>query len=90
MYQREIEFFWPLTEQIPLDLDYSNCVKPKLTISNAGGTGSTISSFPITGTTWTTSSFRMQENETTMIVSKKPNLLRKLVFKLLGFKWEVK
>lgn len=93
MYQQEIQFFWPLTEQISLDLDYSDCVKPKLTISNAGGTGSTISSFPITGTTgttWTTSSFRMQENETTMIVLKKPNLLRKLLFKLLGFKWEVK
>lgn len=32
MYQQEIKFFWPLTEQIPLDLDYSNCEKPKLTV----------------------------------------------------------
>lgn len=88
MQQQEIQFFWPLTEQIPLDLDYSDCVKPKLTTSM--GTGNTISAFPITGTTWTTSSFRMQENETTMVVLKKPNLLRKLVFKLLGFKWEIK
>jgi hypothetical protein len=25
MKQQEIEFFWPLTEQIPLDLDYTEC-----------------------------------------------------------------
>lgn len=25
MYQREIEFFWPLTEQVRLDLDYTPC-----------------------------------------------------------------
>jgi hypothetical protein len=87
MYQQEIQFFWPLTEQIPLDLDYSNCVKP--TLSVAYGTGTTISSLAI-GTTWTTSAFRLQENTTTMIVAKKPNLLRKLLFKLLGFKWEIK
>ena len=31
MYQKEIEFFWPLTEQISLDLDYSNAGKPFVT-----------------------------------------------------------
>ncbi len=87
MYQQQIEFFWPLTEQISLDLDYSNCAKP--TISIAYGTGTTISSFT-TGSIWVNTSLKLQENETTMIVLKKPNLLRKLVFKLLGFKWEVK
>jgi hypothetical protein len=25
MYQQEIQFFWPLTEQIVLDLDFSPC-----------------------------------------------------------------
>ena len=31
MYQTQIEFFWPLTEQIPLDLDYTGCdTTPKL------------------------------------------------------------
>ena len=34
MYQQEIKFFWPLTEQIPLDLDYSVCKKPNLTTSS--------------------------------------------------------
>jgi hypothetical protein len=39
MQQLEIQFFWPLIEQIPLDLDYSE--KPKLyyTIPNGGTSG---------------------------------------------------
>lgn len=91
MYQQEIQFFWPLTEQIPLDLDYSDCVRPKLTVANTSfGTGLTTSTFP-TGTSWlaVNAAFRLQENTTTMLVAKKPNLLRKLLFKLLGFKWEI-
>ena len=86
MYQQQIEFFWPLTEQIPLDLDYSNCEKPSIAVEY--GTGTTISSLA-TGTTWTTTSFRLQENTTTMLVAKKPNFIRKLIYKLIGFKWEV-
>ena len=27
--QLEIQFFWPCTEQIPLDLDYTECNQPK-------------------------------------------------------------
>lgn len=41
--QLEIEFFWPLTEQIELDLDYTGCVPisyamqyPKVTVSTFG------------------------------------------------------
>ena len=87
--QQEIEFFWPLVEQIPLDLDYSNCEKPKLTVVNTSfGTGTTISSLA-SGASWTTTQFKMQENQTTMIVIKEPNFIRKLIYKLIGFKWEV-
>jgi len=28
MTQQEIQFFWPLTEQVPLELDYTDCHKP--------------------------------------------------------------
>ena len=30
MTQQEIKFFWPLTEQVPLELDYTNCYKPSV------------------------------------------------------------
>jgi hypothetical protein len=35
MQQQEIQFFWPLTEQIPLALDYTDCDKPKLWTTNS-------------------------------------------------------
>jgi hypothetical protein len=60
--QQEIQFFWPLTEQIPLALDYSNCEKQKiwLPINSTGtfliGTGGTVTSSSIN----TTSSFELR------------------------------
>jgi hypothetical protein len=30
MIQQEIQFFWPLTEQVSLDLDYTDCYKPPI------------------------------------------------------------
>ena len=89
MHQTEIEFFFPLTEQIPLGLDYSGCCKPKLSISTGAGGLSLLSLGPI-GSINTTTHLTLREDTTTMIVLKKPNLLHKLVFKLLGFKREVK
>jgi len=35
MQQLEIRFFWPLTEQMPLELDYTDCDKPKLWTTNS-------------------------------------------------------
>ena len=42
MTQLPLIFFWPLTEQIPLDLDYTDCEKPKLyanTVVSSGLSG---------------------------------------------------
>ena len=92
MYQQQIEFFWPLTEQIPLDLDYDSCKRPvnwttqTITTSSGGMSNTIVSHMP---PVWTTNSFRLQENTTTMIVQKEPNFIRKFIYKLIGFKWEV-
>lgn len=52
MYQNEIKFFWPLTEQIDLDLDYTPCANYQaakiesfgtLQIGNGGWGATTIS-----------------------------------------------
>jgi hypothetical protein len=32
----------------------------------------------------------LNEETTTMLVAKKPNLLRRMMYKLIGFTWEVK
>jgi hypothetical protein len=89
MYQQEIEYFFPMTEQIPLGLDYSGCSKPKLSIFTGAGGLSLLSLGPI-GTINTATHFTLREDTTTMIVLKKPNVVRKWLFKMLGFKWEVK
>jgi hypothetical protein len=34
MQQLEIKYFFPLTEQIPLDLDYKLCEPPKIYYDN--------------------------------------------------------
>jgi hypothetical protein len=96
--QLEIKYFWPLTEQIPLDLDYTNCERPKLYTSS----GTTIQG--TTGTTWVTA----VSNITPSLVvngdnvegymkignlhigQKKPNFFRKVIYKILGFNWEKK
>jgi hypothetical protein len=93
IYQQEIQFFWPLTEQVPLDLDYANCEKPKLTI-DSGSTGFTI--LPTTtGTTW----MAMEINPTKLTVDVenitfkqkvKPNWFRRIVYKIIGVQWEIK
>ena len=46
MYQQSIQFFWPLTEQIPLDLDYTECKQSSVYMSEGSSatfrTGSTL------------------------------------------------
>ena len=95
MHQLEINFFWPLTEQVPLELDYANCEKPKL-YSDTGiiiGTNG-----PYVLTTGTTSTYAlhvdgkvsMDADKMTFRTSKKPNIFRRMLFNVLGIKLEKK
>ena len=89
MHQLEINFFWSLTEQMPLELDYSNCEKPKLYSNNIIGTnGSYVFN---TGSTWSTQivgNFSIDADKTTFKTSKKPNIIRKMLFSVMGIKLE--
>jgi hypothetical protein len=95
MYQQSIQFFWPLTEQIPLDLDYANCERPKLTVDSGLNTISL-------NTTWTTainpqltvtpinSVGELTIGGINVGLDKKPTWLQSKLFKLLGFNWKDK
>lgn len=90
MNQLEIEYFFPLTEQIPLGLDYTGCDKPKLTYHLSGGTGTIAPSqfaFYPTAQTWSTSINIDQTNITITSKTKQP-LYRRVLFKLLGINWK--
>ena len=94
MIQQEIKFFWPLTEQIPLDLDYSECEKPKLhTIidgTNNGAITYTLGASAIGDVTITAAHMNIDVDTTKIKVREKPNLCRRTLYKCLGLKWEVK
>ena len=87
MYQQEIKFFWPLTEQIPLDLDYSNCVAQKIaspTVSNL------VVSYGHESTTFTTKVEvdSIETSDITIKLDKKPNIVVRWLYKLLNIKWK--
>lgn len=96
MYQLDIQFFWPLTEQISLDLDYTDCERPRLTYPlNESSTG-----ILYTGGSWAVTNITPQltvspNNPTGYIkiggvnigMEKKPNLFQRTLHKLLGFDW---
>jgi len=93
MQQLSIDYFWPLTEQISLNLDYTDCAKPQLThpIDVIGSGGFTFNINDAWGTTSITTSRLHLDVDTTVIKSKtKPPLIRRWLYKLLGLKWEIK
>jgi hypothetical protein len=90
MQQLNIDYFWPLTEQIPLDLDYTDCKKPQLTYPTGSG-GFTFNVNDAWSTTSITTSRLQLDVDTTVIkTNTKPPLIRRGLYKLLGLKWEIK
>lgn len=88
-HQLEIKYFWPLTEQIELDLDYSNCHKPKIEWSPIDRS---LYTFPTstTNTTISASHLVLDIDTTTVKTKCKPNILSRCIYRLIGLKWEVK
>ena len=93
MRQVEIQFFWSLTEQMPLELDYANCEKPNV----YGDIGTIIgTNGPYVLTTGATSTYglhvdgkvSMDADKMTFRTSKKPNIIRKMLFNVMGIKLE--
>ena len=92
MYQLQIEYFWPLTEQIPLDLDYTSCL-PKLENPTPimSADGYTLSFAPNNSNiTVTAYSMNIDVDTTTIKLSKKPSVCRRVLYNCLGLKWEIK
>jgi hypothetical protein len=93
MNQLELEFFWPLTQQIPLELDYSDCEKPKLSFTSTNGplSGSYfISNGGTTSYSLVASTLNIDVDTTIVKVNEKPNIFRRGLYKALGLKWQKK
>lgn len=95
--QTEFQFFWPLTEQIPLDLDYTDCVKKEQKVLFS--TGTTVS---FVEPTWTTniapqltvkpidSVGELQIGGIHVGMESEPKWYQRLLYKALGFNWKDK
>jgi hypothetical protein len=91
MQQLDFTFFWPLTEQVPLDLDYTECEKPKLyTNLLTSGSGYIISNGGTTSNYITASNLTIDVASTTFKLTEKPNIIRRGLLNILGVKWEKK
>ena len=92
MNQLEIQFFWPLTEQMPLELDYSNCEKPKLYTGTllAGAINVGIWNSTPTYETQIIGNLSIDADKTTFKTSTKPNIIRRALFNVMGIKLEKK
>jgi hypothetical protein len=89
MNQLQFNFFWPLTEQIPLDLDYTDCAKPQVSTPIING----IYALHNGGTAYTTitaSHLTIDSETTTIKVKDKPNIIRRGLLNAIGLKWELK
>lgn len=98
MQQLSIEYFYPLTEQIDLHLDYSPCLKyEEDKRRNSLYVGNRIDQWGLTANVnMMTSSVMINPSlviypEKVPIVIKtesKPNILARWIYKILGAKWE--
>jgi len=89
-HQLEIKYFWPLTEQIELDLDYSNCHKPKIEWSSIDRSLYTFANAGTTSTTISAAHLVLDIDTTTVTVKRKPSIISRCIYRIIGLKWKVK
>ena len=96
MKQLELDLFFPLTQQIPLDLDYSQCNHMKYRTVDYPGTNIAIgwnngenitTSTSLVANSVRTFELHIDDDGLTLVSETKPNLIRRLTYKLIGFKW---
>lgn len=94
MNQIPIKFFYPLTEQIELDLDYTPCEQftrkkreEQLANSVLGYNGNI--AFVSTNVTGVDPVFQINvdDNQIVVVSKEKPNLIKRIIYNAFGMKW---
>ena len=101
MKQLGLTYFWPLTEQISLDLDYTPCKKyEEDKLKNSTYIGNRLDQWGVVSiqgdcsvamnTTMVNPAITIYADKTPILVKteKKPNILARWVYKIMGVKWE--
>lgn len=101
MQQLCIEYFYPLTEQVILDLDFTPCQEyaaSKYVGSIIGGDGLCLTVGTNGSVAWATvantmaPSFTIDVDQTPITITStaKPNIFKRYIYKMLGMKWKAK
>ena len=102
MQQLEIQYFFPLTEQVPLDLDFKPCEEhaKKLQEERWKNSVTITTGMGLTGNTWATTisnnlgapsfTINVDAMPITIVSKKKPNFIMKFIYKSMGMKWKSK
>jgi len=100
MQQLEIQYFFPLTEQVPLDLDFKPCEEhaKKLQEERWKNSVTFTTGMGLTGGNWSTTisnnigapsfTINVDAMPITIISKKKPNFILKFMYKSMGMKWK--
>jgi hypothetical protein len=86
MQQLELKLFWPLQEQIPLDLD--DCLMTKASSFTCAPSTIINSAFSLTSSNISGSVFTINTDEVVFHTKRPQNLFRRLFFRLLGLRVE--
>ena len=84
--QLSLDLVEPLTVQLKLPLDYSNCERLTLTSSAYSNAVLTVPAGG-SGVTWSSS---FEVDNFTMKYDEEPNVIRRWLLKMLGIKWKMK
>lgn len=90
MIQQELPFFWPLTEQIPLDLDHRDCIKPGLYVNSVNANGMYLMYTGGTTGSVISGNLTIDIDQMTYRTSKKLNIVQSMLYKAMGIKLEKK
>lgn len=95
MDQLEIKFFYPLTEQIALDLDYEPCRKYEqektvYTCVSSGTSGNFILADTFTGEIRPSFQIDIDAAPIRVVSKNKPNVFRRYIYSIMGIEWATK
>jgi hypothetical protein len=86
--QLEFKFFWPLTEQISLELNYEGCATQNPYVYSTNSLVGEGAGLCFVGSTPTWTSSLHIDSDTITFNNLKMPWYRKALFKLMGFKWK--
>ena len=99
MNQLEIEFFYPLTEQIDLDLDFTPCIEDQKarqakmfadSVIMPGGISGQFSYLAVGSAVATGFVIDKDSTPITIRSEKKPSFIQRTIYKALGVNWVAK